>query len=111
LTHWQSARFDPTEMERAAFAGSGDWPRAQTHRLEVFHRAKGGQRRRVLMVLWAPHRQLIERFVRGPWERDLIALANSVMEQSIVSPAKQMAPSWQRRPNLNTGPDGAKIFL
>jgi hypothetical protein len=81
LTHRQSARFDPTEMERAAFrgAGSDDWPRAQTHRLEVFHRAKGGKRRRVLMVLWAPHRHLIERFARGPWERDLIALANSVM--------------------------------
>ena len=62
------------------------------------------------MVLWAPHRQLIERFARGPWERDLIALANSVMYQNIVLPAKQMAPSWQWRPNLNTGPDGAKFF-
>jgi hypothetical protein len=44
LTHRQSARFDPTEMERVAFrsAGSGEWPQAQTHRLEVFHRAKHG---------------------------------------------------------------------
>jgi hypothetical protein len=67
-------------MERVAFrsAGSGEWLQAQTHRLEVFHRAKHGKRRRVFLALWAPHRQLIEPFIRGPWEHDLIALANAV---------------------------------
>jgi len=80
LMCWQSERFVANEIERMAFriAGPKEWSRDQTHRLEIYYRAGGGKRRRVFLALWSPQRHLVERFNRGPWEAELIALANFV---------------------------------
>jgi hypothetical protein len=78
LTHRQSERFVANEIEREAFliTGPDEWSRDRTHRLEIYHHASGGKRRRVFLALWSPQRRLIERFDRGPWEAELMALAN-----------------------------------